>query len=229
MSYEKNEDVFYVGNIGKTLPTSNGFKSTIVKLSKNGTVNLGEIKLYNIFPTMLDIQGITIDENDDTIWFCSTGENKIRHITKAGVEIESIDLDKPTGIVYDNRTNTLWVLTYTKLLNINKDGKIIDSINISIEGQDQLFLDESKNIMYFTAGVNYHSDNYVYKIDLSTKKIDLVFKLKDSYCVEGIYIENGIMYILNDGYYHSGKNPINQLNKYDINQLLTEKQYKELI
>lgn len=136
LTYDENEDIFYVGNIGKALPSTEGFKSTIVKLSKDGTTNLGEIKLYNTFPEMSDIQGITVDKSDDTLWFCSFAENKIRHISEAGDDLSSIDIEKPTSIAYDKRTDTLWVLTNSELININKDGSIIESMDVEIEGQD---------------------------------------------------------------------------------------------
>ncbi|OFV71350.1 hypothetical protein [Acetobacterium wieringae] len=97
---------------------------------------------------------------------------------------------------------------------------------MEIEGQDQLFLDEGSNAIYFTAGINYRGDNFVYKIDLLTKEINLAYTLKDSFAVEGIYIENETMYIFNDGYYHYGKVDVNQMNKYDINKLVTYKEYK---
>lgn len=226
LTYDESEDVFYVGNIGKALPSTEGFKSTIVKLSKDGTTNLGEIKLYNTFPEMSDIQGITVDKSDDTLWFCSFAENKIRHISKEGADLSSVDINKPTGIAYDNRTDTLWVLTNLQLININKDGSIIESMDVEIEGQDQLFLDEDGEAIYFTAGINYKGDNFVYKIDLSTKEMNLEYTLKDSFAVEGIYIEDEIMYILNDGYYHDGKVDINQMNQYDISNLMTYKEYK---
>lgn len=219
LTYDKNEDIFYAGNIGKDLPATNGFKSTIVKLSKDGTTNLGEINLYTTFSTMSDIQGLTIDASDNTIWFCSYTENKIRHITKSGADLGSLDFTQPTGIVYDSRTNTLWVLSLSALKNIDKMGNVIKSINISIIGQDQLYLDITNNIMYFTAGNYYNSTNYVYKVDLSTDVVSLAYNLKESYAVEGIYIEDNIMYILNDGYYHSGTIAVNQLNKYDITNL----------
>lgn len=216
--YDKNEDVFYIGNIGKDLPTTEGFKSTIVKVSKDFTENLGEIKLYEIFKDMDDIQGLTIDYSDDSFWFCSFAENKIRCVSKDGEDIESIDYDKPIGITYDNRTDSLWVLSNESLNNISKKGDIIKSIEVQIEGQDQLWLDEESNKMYFTAGNNYKGKNYVYTVDLNTDKVTKIYTLKDSYAVEGIYISKNEMYILNDGYYHNGKVAVNQVNKYDISR-----------
>lgn len=89
-------------------------------------------------------------------------------------------------------------------------------------------MDEDSDAIYFTAGINYEGDNFVYKIDLSTttEEMNLVFTLKDSFAVEGIYIEDETMYILNDGYYHDGKVDINQMNQYDISNLMTYKEYK---
>ena len=41
--------------------------------------------------------------------------------------------------------------------------------------------------------------------------------MKDSYAVEGIFIDDHDMYILNDGYYHNAKVPVNCVNHYRIN------------
>lgn len=84
LTYHENENVFYVGNIGKSLPQTAGFRPTIVKLSEDFSEVLGEIPLYEIFPSMEDIQGLAIDYSDNSIWFCSTGENMIRHISESG-------------------------------------------------------------------------------------------------------------------------------------------------
>ena len=84
-----------------------------------------------------------------------------------------------------------------------------------------MFLDEENNVIYLTAGSNYQSGGSVYKIDLIKKEIDLAFLLKESYAVEGIYIEDEIMYIVNNGYYHQAKIPVNQINKYDISNFMS--------
>ena len=79
-----HENAFYIGNIGKSLSETNRFQSTIVKLSADFSTVLEEISLYELFPSMKDIQGLTIDYSDNSIWFCSTGENMIRHISESG-------------------------------------------------------------------------------------------------------------------------------------------------
>lgn len=214
--YDKNEEVFYVGNIGKSLPEVEKFKSTIVKLSKDFKKNLGEIKLYQTFDNMEDIQGLTIDYTDNSIWFCSWAENKIRHIDKNGRDLGYIPFDNPSGIVYDSRDNSLYILSSTALTQISKDGDILNSIGIELTGQDQLWLDEKYNTIYVTAGNDYNRANYVYTIELDTGKINKKYILLDSYAIEGIYLQDNEMYILNDGYYHGASIPINQVNIYAI-------------
>lgn len=220
LAKDKDENVYWVGNIGKDLPTTSGFKSTIVKLSNDFDENLGEINIYSEFSSMKDIQGITVDYENDSLWFCSFEENKIRNITKTGEEISFVDINRPTGIAYDSRTDSLWVLSQSELSNITKSGDVIKKIEVSINGQDQIYLDEKNDIIYFTVGSVYDKNNFVYSVDLKTNSIKELFTLEDSYAIEGIHIDDGEMYILNDGYYHDAKIPINQINTYNLNDLI---------
>lgn len=197
-------------------------RSTIVWLSDDFSSVLGEIYLYDAFPSMKDIQGICVDGADQTLWFCSFGEGKVRHITRDAQSLGEIKIDQPTGIAYDSRTDTIWVLTYRQLIRFSKDGKRLKSFNVNVKGQDQLWLDESNDVMYFTAGLNYSDsifkgDNAVWSVNLKTGELEEAYVLADSYSVEGLYMANGKLYVLNDGYYHSAKIPTNQVNVYDLN------------
>ena len=49
-----------------------------------------------------------------------------------------------------------------------------------------------------------------------------MYVLKDSYVIEGITIVDNILYVLNDGYYHDAKIPINQVNMYFFNKTKTK-------
>ena len=55
---------------------------------------------------MRDIQGVT-KSTDGTIWLCSYGENKVRHIDEKGNELGNFDIKEPSGIANDSRSNTL--------------------------------------------------------------------------------------------------------------------------
>lgn len=217
LAYDAHEQVFYIWNCGKMTPNEENFEATIVKISKNWSEKIGEIDLYKIFPEMDDIQGLTIDNRDQSIWFCSYGENKVRHITKNGEILGEFNLDQANGIAYAYKTDSLWILTPNELINTDKNGNVLKMLKFSYEGQDQLFLDEKNNVIYFTAGNNYHRSNDVYTVDLSAGQIKKKYILKDSYAVEGIFINDHDMDIINDIYYHNAKVPVNCINHYRIN------------
>ncbi len=223
LAWDAKAGEFLLGNIGQDLPTTEGLRSTIVRMSSDFSTVKGEINLYGTFPEMKDIQGLCVDGADSTIWFCSFGEGKVRHITREGEPLSEVDVEQPTGIAYDSRTDCVWVLTYSQLIRMSKDGVAQESFDVSVKGQDQLWLDEGANVMYFTGGLNYNGglfkgDNAVYAVDLSSGEVSERYNLADSWAVEGLYIADGKMYVLNDGYYHSAKVRVNEVCVYDIGE-----------
>ena len=174
---------------------------------------------------MRDIQEVT-KSTDGTIWLCSYGENKVRHIDEKGNELGNFDIKEPSGIANDSRSNTLWILTNNYLYNCSYDGVVQKTIKIHIKGQDQLFLDEKNDLIYFSAGADYHGDSYIYTVDLKTSKVKPLYVLKDSYAIEGITIVDDVLYVLNDGYYHDAETPINQVNMYFLNKIQTKENYQ---
>lgn len=221
LTYSPSDGTFYAGNYGKMLTSDSTLNNTIVHLSSDFRTNLGEIELNSIYPDFKDTQGVTLDTSDNTLFVVSTGNKSMYHVSTAGVGLGSVNLGfNVTGIAYDSRTDTLWVIGSTILRNIKKDGTVIKTIDISnISTVDQVYLDETNNYIYATAGANYTGDNYVYKINLATGTNELAYVLKDSYSIEGIYINSSIgrMYILNDGYYHNATILANIVQVYNIN------------
>lgn len=206
--------MFFIGI--KTPDDIDSIESSIVVVSDDFKSLKYVIPLYENFPSMKDVQGVAYNHNDNTLWICSFGENKVHHITSSGSHISSIDINKPTGIAYDPKQECLWILTYSQLLKVKADGEFIRTFNVAIEGQDQLCYDEANSRLLMTVGLNYHGTNYVYEIDIKTGNINLLYKLEDSYAIEGIALYNGFMYIANDGMYHSARIPVNQINRYNI-------------
>lgn len=84
-------------------------------------------------------------------------------------------------------------------------------------------IDEKKDLIYFSAGADYHGDSYIYTVDLKTSKVKPLYVLKDSYAIEGITIVDDVLYVLNDGYYHDAEIPTNQVNMYFFNRLKKNK------
>ena len=219
LAYDSNSNTFLVGDIGKELPSSTGFASQLVRVSADFTQVVEQIPLYTNFPNMSDVQGVTIDTSDGTIWFCSTSENLIRHIDEEGNSIGSISVSQPTGVAYSSADDSLWVLTYgssNNIVHISKTGTVLEQYTFSYsETLDQCFVDPTRNKMYITAGANYTGRNNVYVFDLGTHAQSIACTV-DSYSVEGIWIGGDQMIIVNDGYYHSASVIVNQANFYSI-------------
>lgn len=231
MAYDASNDCWWVGNAGKMLDGAAGnWQPTIVKLSADFRTKISEINLYTLYPTMNTaavgtIQGLCFDASDNSLWIASTQESKVHHLTKTGTNLGSFDFSWANGIAYDGRTDTLWILSKTVLTNVNKSGTPIKSFSVAIADQDQLYIDEANGYMYFTAGAVYHGANYIYRVDLDSGEVSKVYNLRESYCVEGLWIDGNRMYVLNDGYHHSGSVNVNQANVYDISRCIDAPQF----
>ena len=220
LAYDIVSDTFLVGDIGKELPSSSGFASQIVRVSNDFSIVVEQIPLYESFPNMDDIQGIAIDSTDGTIWFCSPTEYLIRHIDADGNSIGSfITTGSPTGIAYSPADDSLWILTFESTNNIqhiSKTGTVIEQFTFNYSDTlDQCFLDAEKGYLYIDGGTNYTTRNNIYLFNTSTQEQSVVCTV-DSYSVEGIWIGETEMIILNDGYYHSATVGVNQANIYEL-------------
>lgn len=205
---------YYCGDIGALSGTN--YNSQIV-VTDNFSDVINTIPLTNAFSEFRIVQGVAFDRSDGTLWCCDPDNGKIYHITTNGDAIGSISATTPTGIAYDGRDDTFWVLNYSnKIIHMSKNGSVLGSYNFSYsETLDQCFLDEGRGYLYITAGVNYSSRNNVYLFNTATAEQSVACTV-DSYSVEGIWIGADRMIILNDGYYHSAVVMVNQANIYDL-------------
>lgn len=220
LAYDADTNTFLVGDIGKELPSSSGFASKIIRVSADFGTVVEQIPLYTSFPNMQDVQGIAIDTSDGTIWFCSTSENLIRHIDAEGNSIGSFSVSgSPTGIAYSPLDDSFWVLTYASTNNIkrmSKTGSTLEQYTFSYSDTlDQCFLDSGHGYLYIVAGANYSTRNNVYLFNTDTHAQSVACTV-DSYSVEGIWIGEDSMIIVNDGYYHSAMVAVNQANVYEL-------------
>ncbi len=217
LAYDASDGTFLVGDIGLLQPDAAVMKSRILRFTADFKTVVERIPLYEFFPSMSDVQGITIDTGDRSIWFCSPGDNSVLHITKDGVCLDSFQIAGPTGISYSQEDNSLWILTYAgEILHTDLHGKVLASHRFAYdETPDQCFFDSSRKLLYITAGSNYTSENHVYLFDI-TSGIQSIAYTVDSYAVEGIWVDEDRMIILNDGYYHSAAVPVNQANIYTL-------------
>lgn len=214
LCYDEKTNNFIVGNFGKRAVTDASFNSSLVFLNQNLTEITKNISLEGIS----GVQGVTIDINTNTIWFCCPYENKIYNINLEGEILGYINVSGCNGIAYNQKYNDFWILISgsNTIQRVTKNGLIEESYIFTYEETiDQCYLDNSSEILYITAGVNYTSRNNIYYFDTLSHEISIACTV-DSYSIEGLTITNDYMYIANDGLYHSAVVPYNQINIYKI-------------
>ena len=214
-AFDSESNTFLAGDIGILQPNSGTIQSQIVRLSSNLEMIVNTIPVYQSFPDMGDIQGITIDASDHTIWFCAPSANKLFHTNADGDNLGSISVNKPTGLAYSSTDDSFWILNYSnEIIHLSKTGLVLESFSFAFsDALDQCFLDKSTGLLYITAGTNYTGRNNVYCFDTVSHHQSIACTV-DSYSVEGIWLEADRMIILNDGYYHNACEPSNQANIY---------------
>lgn len=219
LCYDNESGTFLVGDFGETLPSTGNFATQIVRVEPDFEKVVETIPLYTEFPNIQGVQGVTIDTSDGTIWFCSPREGKVRNIDTEGNSIKSFNMSGVTGITYSRKDDCFWILVLNTndILKVSKSGTVQNRYAFSYnEPLDQCFLDESRNLLYMTAGTNYSGRNNVYCFNTVTHEQSIACTV-DSYSVEGIWLgDTDKMIILNDGYYHSAAVPHNQANIYTI-------------
>lgn len=220
MAYDPLEDCFWVCNFGRILPNEGEHRPSIIKLSRNIKLqaeydfNLIEDDEYN-----RNLQGIAYDSKEDSLWV--SGGKQLINVSKDGKLISKVQIDweecQLNGVAYDEATDSIWVLcSHDYLLNVNKDGSIIKRIECDIYAQDQLAYSESGEL-YFTAGADYTGNqNFLFKMDVNTGECSPCYQLVNSYAVEGICFVDGLLYVMNDGFYHSALISENIVNVYQF-------------
>ncbi len=223
LTYSQKNDSFYVGNFGAALPSNDEHFPSIVQLSKDCSSIISEITLDKFLTETSSIQGVAYDISNDSLWLADFSNNSIYNITSNGELLNRLNYINPNGVAYDSRTDTLWVINNSSnngdiiIKNIKKSGEEILTFNISgIYHSDQLYLDEQNDSLYFSAGADYHGENYIYLLSLANRRCSQKYVLGDSYAIEGICIVDGKLFVCNDGFYHNSYSNTNEMKVYNI-------------
>lgn len=219
ISYNKRDDCFYIGNYGKALKDDKEIHPSIEEMDSEFLEISDEIFFLD---DNLDIQGIAYDEINDSIWY-TNGKNIVNYSIDKKETINNFALGKyakykANGICIDNRDGSLWVLCmYKYLLNYKKDGSLIESYNCDYIGQDHICMDENGKI-YISVGIDYQgNDNFVVSFDKNFN-IDTVYRVHESYAIEGIIVIDSKLYVVNDGIYHEAKINKNYIQEYSLHK-----------
>lgn len=227
LAYNSVLHEWYVGNIGISKPEAGQINSSIEVFNEDFTQWLRSIELAQIFPNMVDVQGLSIDSTDGSLWVCSYAEDLLRKIdvrphqqhnmstqsiTQEEYLLDSLHITRPTGVTHSDEY--CWILTPDSLLQINRAKKSIRTIAVAEKAQDQIAIHNDE--IFITYGNDYSNNQFLLQIDTRQENRRRKFELEGSYAVEGIVIRDSLIYVANDGFYHSAKNPKNIICVYKL-------------
>ena len=203
MTYDTKNNSIWIADYGAE-NDNNELNPRLLELDYEYKNVINIINLKNIMDNSFNLQGISYDEIDNSLWL-ATGDY-IYEINKNGDIIQKYSMGKyskykSNGIFVDN--DKIWILCYKKyLLCLNREGDFINKYKFNFMDQDHIYIYNNK--IYCTVGADYSGDNnFVFTFDLTTKVINNLYKIEGSYAIEGIIIKDNIMYIANDGKFHN--------------------------
>ena len=203
MTYDSKSNTIWIADYG--LDKENEKMSPrLIEVDNDFNEVLVEIDLDEYVDDLFNLQGISYDKLHNSLWL-ATGEY-VFEISKDGKQLSKFYMGdyakyKSNGIAVDG--DDIWVLCYEKyLLKLNRKGEVLNKYTFNFKDQDQIFIRNNK--IYCTIGADYLGDNnFIFTFDINTQEINNEFQIKSSNSIEGIIIINDIMYIANDGLFHS--------------------------
>lgn len=217
LTFDTYDNSFWIADYGKI--DNSEKKPRIIEIDSKFNKVIKIVNLDKINSNDFNLQGIAYDERNNNL-FLATG-NYVYNIDKEGNVIKKIDLGiykkySANGISYDISNDTIWVLMYYKyLLHYDKNGNLLGKIKFNYKDQDHIYTEN--NILYASMGADYAgNNNFVLKYDLTQNKVEDVYRVENSFAIEGIYLLNNKLYVVNDGYFHSAKIKKSYINIYNF-------------
>lgn len=213
MTYDDENNSIWIADYG-----SEEKHPRLVEVNASFDKVLRVIDLQSLDSTTFNLQGISYDKKNDSLWIAS-GEN-VYEVSKNGNVVSNFSMGKyskykSNGIAVDG--DDIWVLCYEKyLLKFDREWNNVGRYDFNYKDQDQICIDG--HYIYCTVGADYNgTNNFVFKFDINTCEIVNQYRLLDSYSVEGIIINNDKMNIVNDGKFHEDVVNRSYICEYDIN------------
>lgn len=203
--------LWIVGNDGRTA-FGQPYLCSIVILSPDFRTVIDEFDMSGI-ASIESIQGVAWDSSDDTIWFVDVTNKYIRHIDRTGARVLADEIAVPTitpnGLAYDSVNDALWVTdagVAGALLLACADGSSIGATTVPTT-TDHIHYDATNGYLYCSRGNN-GTDASIDVVDVGNEKIIATYSgLSLSQAIEGVYVEGGRLWTLNDGGFHDEANP----------------------
>ncbi len=222
LTYDNKDHCFWIADYGSINKNDSPIPRLIeVNFELNKVIKI--MPIHKIINDDANVQGITYDSKNDSI-IVATGKY-IYNIDKTGNEIKHFSLGKyskysANGVAFNNNEETLWTLLYSKyLLQYDNNDNLIKKIKMNYKDQDQIFIDTDINHMFISVGADYNgNNNFVLDYNLNNNSNYRLYRVINSYAIEGISVVDGRMYVINDGLYHSAKIKKSYINIYNFNE-----------
>lgn len=220
MTYDSKNDTFWIADYG-ALPGDSNLHPRLIEMKSDFTETVTILDISNLVDKKANIQGICYDEHDDMIWI-ATGKSIVK-VSKSGEKMSSFSLGSyercmANGICVDDGGN-LWCLCYTEyLIKYSREGKCIEKYAVNFKSQDHIYYSEGKLLL--TVGADYNgNDNFVMVLNPQEVHNYSLYRLIESYSVEGVCIKDDFLYIANDGFFHDAKINKSYVCKYYLNEI----------
>jgi len=215
------DGTWWVGNDGRNLPGATNTAS-LVHLSADFSTKLDEIDIEALVPATGSIQGVVVDPLDGSLWYASPQEQKVYHITTAGVLIAADTLDmgfQVNGLAIDPVRRRLWVHEYegTSVREVDMATKAVLRTMEPFHAQgDHLWFEATQNRLWQTC-----DDAKVRVWDVNetlgaAPAFVAVYDVPDADEIEGVVVAGSKMFLCNDAYFHGGSPALNRILEYDV-------------
>ena len=220
LTFDYHNNSFWVADYG-ALPGDKKPFPRLIEIQDDFSKVINILDLSDILDANANVQGICYDKIDDTLWVACG--YSIVEISKKGEIVSSINLEKygkfvSNGICIDGIGN-IWCLCYTNyLLKYSHSGELVDTYSVNFDSQDHIYYYDGKIIM--SVGADYNgNDNFIMLLDPNNLANYTLYRLENSYALEGICVKDGYLFSANDGYFHNAKINKSYICKYYLGDM----------
>lgn len=222
---DAEDGTWWVSNYGLALPTDPPpIVGSVVHLSSDFSTILDEFLLAADLglPSGSQIQGITEDTSDNTLFFALSA-GTIVHMSKAGAVLDSFSATC-NGISYDYDSDCLVINGLTTLYRANKTtGAFIGlSYRMPME-MDQCHYIGDGRVLLFHGTNSYPGFATLVDLDSDWGYPALIkqFSLGSALAIEGGYLDGNTLYVNSDELFHiASGTPTNNVLTYDVTGLI---------
>lgn len=205
------KNCWLVANDGRVAEDSTTYLCSILILSPDFSRIIREFTVYDKVTPAGSLQGVAWDESDDTIWFADQGANLVRHMDLNGALIAgTINTGFiPNAVARIPSEDALILPRYnTGTVDVYScaTGLLVRTISGIRADHDQAFYDSANNYIWYTSGAN-GADGVAYVASMINGAAVKQYTLSGSQAIEGIYVADGRITVVNDGAFHAAAKP----------------------